>query len=946
MLANPRVFISYSHDSREHCAAVLALAQQLRRDGIAAELDQFHQEELQHWPRWCEEQMRPDNADFVLCICTAEYARRVEGRVAADVGKGVFWEGTLIYDELYDSKGNPRCVPVLLDGDSDADIPRVLKNWTWFRLEKLDKDEAESGYAKLYRLLTRQAGIRPEAIGAPASLPALPAAEEKTDFMALIADIQRGVIRIEAGVGRIEQQGQAIAAGQTQHEQKSGRRHALVIAGLASLLVLTPVGFWVSSHWTAQQVEQAIDPAMIGERLRTEIQARYERDADAAHKAGKNWEAIRELEKNRDAALIRVDDIVATIRDGLAGNPGPIFAEASRILEREGTDAALAYLESHKTDILARADRAAAQVEADQARLRQDLQPLLLQADLHETRQEWQAALELLKTVAAKAPHWWGARLRLGNALEKQARYAEAETQLRAALALAAEEKDQAVASNGLALLLLHTNRLAEAEPLLRRALAIDEKSYGPEHPDVATDLNNLAGLLQATNRLAEAEPLMRRALAIDEESYGPEHPKVAIRLNNLAQLLKDTNRLAEAEPLMRRALAIDEKSYGPEHPEVATALNNLAQLLKATNRLAEAEPPMRRVVAIFEKSYGPEHPNVANALNNLAGLLYATNRLAEAEPLLRRALAIAEKSYGPEHPNVANALNNLAGLLYATNRLTEAEPLLRRALTIDEKSNGPEHPDVAVALNNLARLLQDTSRLAEAEPLMKRVVAIFEKSYGPEHPNVATALNNLAQLLKATHRLAEAEPLYRKALAIDEKSYGPEHPDVAIALNNLAALMYATNRLEEAEPLMRRHLVIFLKFTRATGHEHPHLRAAFANYQQLLQALHLPPAQIQTRLAAAAEAAGYGAAEWAALQARLQTARVVALVPGSQAERLGIQPGDIILRYAGQKITGVAQLVELTGKTRTSAIPLTIQRAGQDIHLTAQPGTLGVQLE
>ncbi len=56
----------------------------------------------------------------------------------------------------------------------------------------------------------------------------------------------------------------------------------------------------------------------------------------------------------------------------------------------------------------------------------------------------------------------------------------------------------------------------------------------------------------------------MRRALAIDEKSFGPEHPNVAIRLNNLAQLLQATNRLGEAEPLMRRALAIDEKSFGP----------------------------------------------------------------------------------------------------------------------------------------------------------------------------------------------------------------------------------------------------------------------------------------------------------------------------------------------------------------------------------------------
>jgi hypothetical protein len=39
------------------------------------------------------------------------------------------------------------------------------------------------------------------------------------------------------------------------------------------------------------------------------------------------------------------------------------------------------------------------------------------------------------------------------------------------------------------------TNRLSEAEPLYRRALAIFEKSYGPEHPSTVTVRNNLAGV-------------------------------------------------------------------------------------------------------------------------------------------------------------------------------------------------------------------------------------------------------------------------------------------------------------------------------------------------------------------------------------------------------------------------------------------------------------------
>ncbi|MBK8092774.1 MAG: tetratricopeptide repeat protein [Verrucomicrobiaceae bacterium] len=249
------------------------------------------------------------------------------------------------------------------------------------------------------------------------------------------------------------------------------------------------------------------------------------------------------------------------------------------------------------------------------------------------------------------------------------------------------------------------------AEPLHRRALHIDEASYGPDHPEVATALNNLATLLQVTNRLAGAEPLYRRALRITEASYGPDHPSVATRLNNLAALLQDTNRLAEAEEPQRRALRIDETSFGPDHPKVAIDLNNLAQLLQATNRLAEAEEPMRRALRIDEASFGPDHPNVAIDLNNLARLLQATNRLAEAEPLYRRALRIDEASYGPDHPNVAIGLNNLAQLLQATNRLAEAVPLQRRAVEICTRSLGAEHPRTRMARENLEGLLAASQR-------------------------------------------------------------------------------------------------------------------------------------------------------------------------------------------------------------------------------------------
>ena len=305
-------------------------------------------------------------------------------------------------------------------------------------------------------------------------------------------------------------------------------------------------------------------------------------------------------------------------------------------------------------------------------------------------------------------------RLRIAKVLMALARWKECEEQQRHALAEAIEcanERLVAAASNNLAQLLWRTNRLEEAESLMRRALEVDVDSFGKRHPTVAIRLNNLAMLLRDTNRLEEAESLMRRALEIDVDSFGEQHPTVAIHLNNLATLLHAASRFGEAEPLMRRALEIDVDSFGEQHPTVAIRLHNLATLLRDTNRLGEAESLIRRALEIDEAAFGKRHPDVAMDLSNLANLLQDTNRLEEAEPLMRRALEIDVDSFGEQHPTVAVDLNNLAVLLQNTNRIKEAEPLMRRSLDILDSSarqTKHEHPDFQRVNRNYQALQRD----------------------------------------------------------------------------------------------------------------------------------------------------------------------------------------------------------------------------------------------
>jgi tetratricopeptide (TPR) repeat protein len=77
--------------------------------------------------------------------------------------------------------------------------------------------------------------------------------------------------------------------------------------------------------------------------------------------------------------------------------------------------------------------------------------------------------------------------------------------------------------------------------------------------------LNNLANLYQKQGRLAEAEPLHRRALGIREKALGPEHPDVGASLDNLAGLYRAQGKLDEALTLARRATGLLARRFAAE---------------------------------------------------------------------------------------------------------------------------------------------------------------------------------------------------------------------------------------------------------------------------------------------------------------------------------------------------------------------------------------------
>ena len=106
---------------------------------------------------------------------------------------------------------------------------------------------------------------------------------------------------------------------------------------------------------------------------------------------------------------------------------------------------------------------------------------------------------------------------------------------------------------------LMQDGRYQEAVGPAEEALKLARKIYEdePDHQNVERCMRNLGVIYTKLGRYQEAEPLLRRVLAIDEEVLEPNNPELARSLRNLALLYTRMGRREEAKKLLARAQRI-----------------------------------------------------------------------------------------------------------------------------------------------------------------------------------------------------------------------------------------------------------------------------------------------------------------------------------------------------------------------------------------------------
>jgi len=100
---------------------------------------------------------------------------------------------------------------------------------------------------------------------------------------------------------------------------------------------------------------------------------------------------------------------------------------------------------------------------------------------------------------------------------------------------------------------LLDANRVDESLRLINEAIPILEETFGDDHPRVAISATILGHGLRNKRDLAGAERNFRRAVAVDERAYGPKHPQTLNHLRTLAEFLRERGKVQEAAALEKR---------------------------------------------------------------------------------------------------------------------------------------------------------------------------------------------------------------------------------------------------------------------------------------------------------------------------------------------------------------------------------------------------------
>jgi len=296
----------------------------------------------------------------------------------------------------------------------------------------------------------------------------------------------------------------------------------------------------------------------------------------------------------------------------------------------------------------------------------------------------------------------------------------------------------------------LTAGQFTQAQQTALDALAMGEKTLGPECPALVPILDTLATAYFEQGLYGKAEDLYSRAIRIAKNAWGEKHPALAPLYRRLARLYVVQRRWDNARPAVQELLDITKTAFGEDHPYVAAALNLQGEIVIGTKPAdpRDARADLERALKIREDAFGKDHPDVVRTMANLAALNTSPRTYARGVGEYNKAIESMGRLLGDQHPEVADLLYTAAAFCFRHGKNEDAVKYLERALPIQEKTLSAYNPKLANTLDGYAAVLQ------RMDPKDARVAAMYAraKEIRQQHELI------IQQLLQTSVQTAEPE--------------------------------------------------------------------------------------------------------------------------------------------------------------------------------------------
>jgi hypothetical protein len=119
----------------------------------------------------------------------------------------------------------------------------------------------------------------------------------------------------------------------------------------------------------------------------------------------------------------------------------------------------------------------------------------------------------------------------------------------------------------------------------------------------LARAMDNMAGTYVMEKRYDDAIAASRKALTLQEQSFGPTSPELVPNLNRIAELSTIHKDYVGAESFLKRSSEIQKSSFGSESAQYASQLRRLSALYKEEGFDGKSQSVMNQALAIEQKT-------------------------------------------------------------------------------------------------------------------------------------------------------------------------------------------------------------------------------------------------------------------------------------------------------------------------------------------------------